>query len=354
MPSSTLRPKFAVPALALALLVPGAPAAADDGRADGVRIASKSAVDAPERLHFTVRTSKDKKRVALRVDGRRRWVKRPSRGRFRHNAYLHTLHLRPGKHRLVVRATRRGGRVVKAVRVVTVEDTESSGTVASPLPGLDALLDAGFENGLADWNTAGVGDVVPSVVTDTVRTGDRSAKVTLSGTQSRSELILGGDDWSDTVEFREGDERFYGFSVNVKSMMYGRPGAHNLLMQFKSDGEGSPKFGLMLWDYQGKRGLWSHGEAMGGDRYLAPIAHGDWQDIVIHFKASREGAGFYRVYLNGQLIDSRDGVSMIRPDRSWAYIKNGLYRNGSEIPGDSEIRLDAARLGTTLEGVSPR
>ncbi|HEX2096534.1 MAG TPA: heparin lyase I family protein [Solirubrobacterales bacterium] len=230
----------------------------------------------------------------------------------------------------------------------------------SPEPAPEPLLDAGFESGLDGWNTAGVGEVLPSLSDDIVRDGRLAAVVRLTGDLDRSELILGGTggrSTAGTVRFYEGDEYWYAFSFYIHSMVYGRPGAHNTIMQFKSDGEGSPSFGLQLWDYEGDdgvsggRGLWSHGAAMGGDRFLAPAAEGSWHDVIVHFKASRVGAGSYEVYLDGRLVDARDGVSMIRPDRTYAYIKDGLYRNGSEIPGTSEIRLDAARLGTTKESV---
>ncbi len=44
---------------------------------------------------------------------------------------------------------------------------------------------------------------------------------------------------------------------------------------------------------------------------------------------------------------------MIADGADYAYIKDGLYRNGEEIPGTSEIRLDAARLGDTMLSVQP-
>jgi hypothetical protein len=219
----------------------------------------------------------------------------------------------------------------------------------------DGTLDAGFESGLLNWNTAGVGDAVPTVSSDVVRSGANAADVVLTDAQDRSELILGGDGGGSTsgmVEFTEGAEYYYGFSFYIQSMVYGRPGAHNVIMQFKSDGEGSPNFDLSLWDYQGQKGLWSEGDAMGGNRFLAPATERQWHDVVVHFKASRQDAGFYEVYLDGALIDARSGVSMIRPDRTYGYIKNGLYRNGDEIPGTSELRLDAARLGTTASSVA--
>jgi hypothetical protein len=140
-------------------------------------------------------------------------------------------------------------------------------------------------------------------------------------------------------------------------MVYGKPGAHNLFMQFKSDGEGSPAWGLQLWDTAGKKGLWTAGRSMqvgsSGERFLAPISEDQWHDVVVHFKASSTNNGFYEVYLDGSLVDSRTGVSMIVPGHSAAYIKNGLYRNGGAIPGTSEIALDAAKLGSSQSAVAP-
>jgi hypothetical protein len=225
------------------------------------------------------------------------------------------------------------------------------------------VLDAGFESGLLNWNTAGVGEAIPTVVGDIVRSGAQAGDVALSGSQNRSELILGGNGGGSTdgmIEFREGDEYWYGFSFYIVSMVYGHPGAHNLIMQFKGNDDGSPAFGLQLWDYEGDdgeygsngRGLWSHGPAMDGDRFLAPVAEHAWHDVVIHFKASGDGDGFYELYLDGSLIDARSGVSMIAGGASYAYIKDGLYRNGSRIPGDSEIRLDAAQLGHSAADVA--
>jgi hypothetical protein len=224
-------------------------------------------------------------------------------------------------------------------------------------------MEAGFESGLSGWNIGGVGEAVPTVVGDIVRTGTRSGKVILTGSQNRSELILGGNGGpsiDSMKKFFEGDEYYYSFSFYIQSMVYGHPGAHNLIMQLKGNDSGSPAFGLQLWDYVGDngqyrsnpRGLWSHGSGMGGDRFLAPAAEHVWHDVVIHFRTSRVGAGFYQVYLDGVLVDSRSDTSLLVPEASFGYIKNGLYRNGGRIPGTSEIRLDAARLGTSFASVA--
>jgi hypothetical protein len=204
---------------------------------------------------------------------------------------------------------------------------------------------------------------MPSVVSDIVRSGSHSAKFLLTGHQNRSELILGGDGTTDNenaVRFYEGDEYWYGFSFYIVSMVYGHPGAHNLIMQFKGDDEGSPAFGLQLWDYEGDdgeyrsspKGLWSAGTAMGGDRFLAPAAERRWHDVAIHFRVSRVGAGFYQLFLDGRLVDSREHTSMLVPEATHGYIKDGIYRNGGTIPGTSEIRLDDFRLGTSYAAVS--
>jgi hypothetical protein len=235
----------------------------------------------------------------------------------------------------------------------------SAPAATSPKPST-SLFDAGCDNGLANWNTAGVGEVVPTITSASARSGSGACQVRLNGSQDRSELILGGNgggSTAGTVEFHEGDEYWYGFSFDIEQMVYGKPGAHNLFMQFKGESDGSPNFGLQLWDYNGEKGLWSAGTAMqignSGERFLAPVSERQWHDVAIHFKASSAGAGFYEIYLDGNLVDDRTGVSMIPPGDSAAYIKNGLYRNGDEIPGTSEIDLDSAKLGTSLEAVQP-
>jgi hypothetical protein len=239
----------------------------------------------------------------------------------------------------------------------TVAPPSHAAVPVAPPPAPPALLEAGFENGLLGWNIAGVGEEVPTVVADIVRTGAKSARFVLTGNEERSELIFGGNgtgSTTGTVEFHEGDEYWYGFSFYIVHMVWGRPGAHDLVMQFKSEGQGPPAFGIDLWDTGGNRGLWTEGAAAGpANRFLAPLSEGTWYDVAIHFRASERGAGFYETFLDGRLVDARQNVSMIVPGTRAAYIKNGLYRDGDQLPGTSEIRLDSAKLGTSLASVSP-
>ncbi|HEX8753252.1 MAG TPA: heparin lyase I family protein, partial [Solirubrobacterales bacterium] len=118
-------------------------------------------------------------------------------------------------------------------------------------------FEGGCDGSLSGWNTAGAGEVLPTVVSSPARTGSGSCRVVLTGSQNRSELIFGGNGGGSTsgeMQFTEGAEYWYGFSFYIQQMTWGHPGAHNLIMQFKSEGEGSPAFGLDLWDYAGDNG----------------------------------------------------------------------------------------------------
>jgi hypothetical protein len=136
-------------------------------------------------------------------------------------------------------------------------------------------------------------------------------------------------------------------------MDYGFPGAHNLIMQFKGEGDGSPEVGLSLWDTDGQKGFYSAGDAMDHERFLAPAPERQWHDVAMRIRASDDGSGFYRVFLDGQLVDARSHVSTIPPGRRSAYIKLGLYRNARELQGNSSILIDSVALGQTRQSVAP-
>jgi hypothetical protein len=365
-----------------------------------VKIVAPKSVQAPERVHFSANPSSPTEKMVFYVDGHRRWVDRSPNWKFGHNG---SVSLRPGRHVLKVRAVQ-PNRIVITTRTTYVEEPasdsgapggggqnenapESSNPEAppvqdpvsslpdptpapkpspSPISSSRTLLSAGFENGLANWNIAGVGEVVPTIESSDVRSGAHAARVVLTGSQNRSELSLGGTGTSsdsEMIRFQDGVEYWYGFSFNIQKMVWGHPGAHNLIMQFKSEGTGSPEFGLQLWDYAGDdghsggKGLWSNSNpdsrAPGGDRFLAPVGEDEWHDVAIHFKASDSHEGFYEIFLDGHLVETRSNVTMIVPGRSFAYIKDGLYRNGQTIPGTSEILLDDAKLGTSASSVQP-
>lgn len=224
---------------------------------------------------------------------------------------------------------------------------------ASP-PG--RTFQSGFEQGFNGFNLAGVGEVAPTVVEVPPGSGRHAAKFTLRGHQGRSELIVGGDGSEDnggTIEFGEGAEGWLGFSVDILRMDYGPPRFFNLIMQFKGEGEGSPNFAIQLGQRGRERGIWTSGNAMGRSRFLSPIQMRKWHRIELNFRASSHGAGFFRLFLDGRLIDQRTGVNMIPPGRSNAYIKLGLYRDGTDLDHVSTTLVDSVSLGKRRAAVRP-
>jgi len=167
----------------------------------------------------------------------------------------------------------------------------------------------------------------------------------------------GGPGDFDSVEIREGDEYALSFSFYLETTTFAEPGTENLIMQFSSDADDAHSFDLQLWEDPDfglvSRGLWSSGEAVGGDRFLGPVEEGVWHDVFVPFEASGQDAGFYEVYLDGQLVDARSGVSLIASGSDHAQIEVGLFRDGGPVEGTSEIRIDEARLSESLEPALP-
>jgi hypothetical protein len=226
-------------------------------------------------------------------------------------------------------------------------------TLAPVGSGRHQVIHAGFEHGLRGWNTSGAGDAVPTVVSDRVREGSRAARVLLLGDQSRSELILARPSGA-IFDFRDGDSYYYGFSFAVLSMVWGHPGAHNIIWQLHQRGTGdtgSPPLALALVRFRGRRGLWSESAARRRDRFLGPVALHRWYDVTLRFTVSNRHRGSYRVWLDRRPVDAGAHMNTLDPRYQTCMIQTGLYRNGPVLRGTSEIRLDAARLGSTFAKV---
>lgn len=205
------------------------------------------------------------------------------------------------------------------------------GPTPTPTPAGTLVVASAFPS-LKGFSLAGQGEVAPKPE------GDRCT-FALSGTQNRSELIVGGEGDGTTkgvVYLKEGDEYRLEWTEFVPEgqMTYGHAGAHNLINQVWTQGYNGPSLGLLLWDevYQGVRhkGLWSHGAAMGGDRFLAPFAEGVAHRLSLHIGVGKQG--FYEVRLDGEVIDSRSQVPTYAGDP--CYFKLGLYRNGTVLNQD--------------------
>jgi hypothetical protein len=157
------------------------------------------------------------------------------------------------------------------------------------------------------------------------------------------------------VQVRDGGEYAFSFSFYIQPAVYMSPGTENLILRFKGAAGDIPSFGLQLWDDGSatQRGLWSSGDAMGGERFLAPVEEGVWHEAVVCFQASSEGDGFYLLILDGQPVDARAWVSLIEPGSNSTLIETGLFRNGEPVVGVPDIVFGPTRLGETLESVIP-
>jgi len=118
---------------------------------------------------------------------------------------------------------------------------------------------------------------------------------------------------AELLEVRAGDEGEASFPFVIEPTSFGAPGEDDSIVRFADPAGEEPTFALQLWDDgAGQRGLWSSGDAMGGERFLAPLSEGE-HELSVEFVASSEEDGLYRVALDGQTVDWRAWVSLLPP-----------------------------------------
>jgi hypothetical protein len=160
---------------------------------------------------------------------------------------------------------------------------------------------------------------------------------------------------SGPVRIYEGDEYAYAFSFYIQPEAYRAPGEDNLILRFADEADENHSLGLQLWDDGSgtQRGLWASGDAMDGERFLAPIMDGAWHEVVLYFQASSEDDGLYLLLLDGEPVDTRAWVSLIESAGSYGLLEAGLFREGKRVDDASAVLFGPARLGETLESVIP-
>jgi hypothetical protein len=127
---------------------------------------------------------------------------------------------------------------------------------------------------------------------------------------------------TDSVEIHPGDELEYTFSFFVEPTAFRLLGEDEPIVRIRSEESESASFGLQLWDDRaGQRGLWSSGDAMGGERFLGPLVEGVAHQATLYLQASSENDGFYLLTVDGQPADARAWVSLIDSGSSYALIE---------------------------------
>jgi hypothetical protein len=124
---------------------------------------------------------------------------------------------------------------------------------------------------------------------------------------------------------REGDERWYQFSLRFSRTFPVVTGRYLVVMQWHGDNNRPPPMSLSV---QGNGRLVLAGNSVGAPtKVIGDIARGQWVDYVVHVKFSRT-RGWAEVWRNGiKTVPLHVRANM---DSATNYLKTGLYRDVHE------------------------
>ena len=172
------------------------------------------------------------------------------------------------------------------------------------------------------------------------------------------EEICGGDEAPSptlSIEIGAGEEYSLAVPFCIEPTVYGEPGADNSIVRIVGEAGEDPTFGLQLWEFPasdsqaGGRGLWASGEAMGGDRFLAPVEEGRWHRLAVYLKVSGDGEDLYAVYLDEEPIDAGIEVALLAPGSEYPRIEVGFGTDAEGAPGGAGLHIGTVSVGPTLD-----
>jgi Polysaccharide lyase len=178
---------------------------------------------------------------------------------------------------------------------------------------------AGYKNSFYGMRVAGGGQQRQGkyAARYEVRNGD----VPGFGGGERSEVSQSG-----AASVKEGDERYYQFSLKFDPSFTNPTSNFFIVMQWHS-GSGSPPLALMV-NRSGQLQL-TNNATNKNTKTIGAVKRGAWADYVLHVKFSRNASvGFDEVYQDGALVVPKHS----RPTMSSSscYLKQGIYRSASE------------------------
>lgn len=164
----------------------------------------------------------------------------------------------------------------------------------------------------------------------TVRDGD----VPEFGGGERSEV----SEHNEGAETREGDERWYEWSMRLPEDFRAPGGGWFIVMQWHA-GSGSPPLAIDL----------SQGNVdIGGDgtdaprRTIGPLRRGEWVNYVLHVKFSRSDDGYVEAWENGKkTVPLFHRATMSSSEN---YLKQGIYRDDNAGDGTTQIEFGGLRV----------
>lgn len=201
----------------------------------------------------------------------------------------------------------------------------------------------------APWNY--VGASAPEIVSSPVTPGAKSARFTMPGGGTRTEIV------PTTAEFTEGQERWFRFSFSLPASFPTQVSSWQVLTQWKNDGEGSPPLEITAGggNLKLEGGYGYPGAPRTFSQVIGPAATGKRTDLIVHVVFSRDPSrGVVDVWR-----DATPAISGYRPaggtlyptsaastDSLFSYWKMGIYRD-SAITQQAQYTIESAKVGNT-------
>ncbi|KAK2007642.1 endo-beta-1,4-Glucuronan lyase from fungus Trichoderma Reesei [Colletotrichum eremochloae] len=174
--------------------------------------------------------------------------------------------------------------------------------------------------------------------------------------------------------YRRGQERFYGFAFRLSDAWQYQPQSYNIA-QFIADRPGA---GCGDDDWMPSSMLWIEGDQLFSrvvaGQYRRPdcgrtitkyanlttVSRGEWHRVVIQARWRSDGAGFYKIWFDGEKVLEKYDLSTTVNDDSAFQFRVGLYANGwhddGQMLGDQAFRqvwFDEIAVGSTFKEVDP-
>jgi hypothetical protein len=225
--------------------------------------------------------------------------------------------------------------------------------------GSQALFVGDYETGdFAQWGTCqtatinadcagfGTGDRTMRIVDDDVRQGRHAAEFTVQpgdvpdfGGGERAEV----QSQDDKARVREGDERWYQWSMKFPADFPNPTGVWFIVMQWHA-GSGSPPLAINISD-SGTVDIGGDGLKDEPHPTIGPVRRGEWVDYTLHVKFSHSSdEGYVEAWENDTQTVPRTARASMTSDSN--YLKQGIYRDTG--PAVS-LRIDGLRVSAPGE-----
>lgn len=370
-PSCALRVALLAGALAALLLLsalPLADASAKKKQRSLAIVSPDKGAKVKGKIRLAIRASKVYKRVAFRMDGRRLFVDRKYPFKFRKKGVLKTKRLKRGRHRLMVAAKRRNGKVDKAWRVFRVTKAQKKRRrralrPPAPAPAPPAPRPQLFGTCTAPTNQSFESDIeqppglrgteaVPGRITLSdafSAVGARSGRFEL---QAGDEVASGNrvEITSGTSQaFPEGTESWIRQATLISDIGFNENGWRIVRQHHSSNG--SPAIAVFV-DTDPLRFRVGHGDGSRDDWESPPISRNTWYDLTIHWVAASNNGGFVEVWFAqaGQVPQMVARTNNVTTREDHSYYKTGLYRTDS-IAETDVVFHDGVCMGSTQQQV---